>query len=338
MKKSIIRHSVAVGDINMGGLGLGSFSQGRRANIPQVVSWGGNEFLVGDYADQYGKVQAGYSMSLLVDGPNSRALAYASIANLLENQTTATIEKIVVGLPVEVLADARAKTYRRKLNWLKGTHVFIVDGREYVIEIKNVASVPQPAGAYFNWALDFAGQWQRPLDDVDATITIADIGFNTFDLFTVRGKKVEKVSTGGAHGMKTALDMIQSALKIKYDVEFSPQQIDRIIRGNGTIHIAEGKIDVSDLVTNALASLANASVSFMISKIGNGRQIPYLRFVGGGVMRLKDQLLAVYPLATLSQDAVFENALGLAKYARRNSTGLVIGLDPGFGWYKAVLI
>ena len=61
-------------------------------------------------------------------------------------------------------------------------------------------------------------------------------------------------------------------------------------------------------------------------------------FTGGGAKALKTGLLRPYPTARISEDPVMDNALGLARLARAKYGGVVVGFDPGFGGFKAVLL
>jgi len=86
--------------------------------------------------------------------------------------------------------------------------------------------------------------------------------------------------------------------------------------------------------------VAGAVIAFLESRWGNGRQFGHLLFTGGGAAALQSELLAQYPYGVVLPEPVTANATGLARYARRLSSDatLAIGLDPGFGGFKAVAL
>jgi hypothetical protein len=94
-------------------------------------------------------------------------------------------------------------------------------------------------------------------------------------------------------------------------------------------------------VEQAKQSTVGAVVEFLERKWDNGRQFAYVLFTGGGSEALRDALLQQYPFGVVMPDAVTANALGLARYGRRiyrRKAKTVVGLDPGFGGFKAVAL
>jgi len=200
----------------------------------------------------------------------------------------------------------------------------------------------QPAGAFFAWGLDNAGCWIRSSDDLKAPVGVCDIGFNTLDVFSVEGGQVVSSFTGGdTIGMRRAAEMLARAVRSQYGVRVSLHEADALLRERRPeLYTANGKIDLSTLARPVLDAVAGQAVAFLESRWGNGQQFAHLLATGGGALALKDALLRAYPHCLILPEPVSANALGLARYARRTfkDTGCLIGLDPGFGAFKAVTI
>lgn len=333
---------VGVGDTNIGQLSLGVLGRGRaRPELPHQVRWQtGAPYLVGTGVESYTRAVERMDFLRLADGPELRALTYTALGLLLGtgHYTTA----IVVGLPVEVMADndlAKA-TLRDLRRWLVNTHTFTVDEVSTQLEISQVQVMAQPAGAFFAWGLNNAGSWTRSTDDLKAQVGICDLGFNTLDLFTVQaGQVVARFTGGDTAGMRRAAEIIVQAVRQQYGVTYSLHQADALLQERQPkLHTAGQTIDLSTLVDQARAAAAGAVIAFLESRWGNGRQFGHLLFTGGGAAALREPLLAQYPYGEVLAEPVTANALGLARYARRafKDTSLVIGLDPGFGGFKVV--
>ena len=278
----------------------------------------------------------------LGDGPEACALTYTSLGLLLgPGQHTASL---IVGLPVEVMSDRQValQTLSTLRAWLKGEHCFEVDHQQISLNIAAINVMAQPAGAFFAWGLDEHGRWIRSADDLKAPVGICDIGFNTLDVFSVEGGQVVASFTGGdTLGMRRAAEMLTRAIKTRYGVRLSLHEADALLRErHPELHTSNGKVDLSAMVRQVLEATAGQVVAFLESRWGNGRQFAYLLATGGGALALKDALLHAYPHLVVLPEPISANAAGLACYARRAFKGveLVIGLDPGFGGFKAVAI
>ena len=333
---------VGVGKTDLGGLTLGDFSKGHRTETPYKVTWGQvSSYLVGKNVAQYARPLESLNFQRFSDGLGMRALTYASLGLLLgggEHQIS-----IMVGLPVEVMEDKTllGKTKRSLRSWLEGRHIFSVDETEVLLNVEQIATMPQPAGTFFAWGLNDKGQWVRTPEDFDATVAICDVGFNTLDVFTLQGGKIMRRFTGGdTVGMRRAVELLLRSLETQYGVKYSLHEADTFIRGGNTIiSNAAGRIDLTDLINDARSAAGDGVNTFLGEQWGNGRQFDHVIFTGGGSAALRDALIEQYPLGYVMPDPVIANALGLTRYGKRVfGTTTVIGLDPGFGGFKAVAI
>jgi hypothetical protein len=337
-----IPSTVGVGTTDLGALSLGDFGKGRRQDEPGSVTWGEtSSYLVGNNVHQYARPLESLNFQRFSDGLGMRALTYASLGLLLGGGEHTV--SIMTGLPVEVLEDTdmAKKTKRGLRGWLEGQHTFSVNDIETRLNITRVAAMPQPAGTFFAWGLNDSGKWVKTADDFESTVAICDVGFNTLDVFTLQGGKILRRFTGGdTAGMRRAVEVLARALQTQYGVKYSLHEVDAFIRaGNPTISIAAGRKDLTELVDSAKKAASSGIITFLDEHWGNAREFENVFFTGGGAAALRDALLAQYPLGYVMPDPVMSNAQGLARYGKRVfDTDKVIGLDPGFGGFKAVAL
>ncbi|MEA3350513.1 MAG: ParM/StbA family protein [Chloroflexota bacterium] len=342
MKKIHVPSTVGVGSTDLGGLTLGDFSKGHRTETPHKVEWGQtSSYLVGENVAQFTRPLESLNFQRFSDGLGMRALTYTSLGLLLGSGEH-TIS-VMMGLPVEVMENKTLleKTKRSLRNWLEGEHAFTIDGTQTHLHVKRVATMPQPAGTFFAWGLNDHGNWARANDAFEATVAICDVGFNTLDVFTLQGGKILRRFTGGdTAGMRRAVELLLRSLETQYKVKYSLHEADDFIRkGNPTISNVSGKIDLTDLIVEAKNTAGDGINTFLDEHWGNGRQFEHLIFTGGGAAALKDILIEQYPIGYMMPDPVTANALGLARYGRRVfDTDIVVGLDPGFGGFKVVML
>ncbi len=342
-KFAFILSVVGKGNIDMGHLSTGNWGK-RNTHKPAQVSWGETiEYLVGNYVEKFASVIERMDFARLSSGSEIRALFYATLASLLENEQKYKIS-IMFALPVSVMLDKllARKALRELHSWVIGIHIFEVNGKKYHIEIVALDIFAQPTGGYFSWLLNDEGKVIRPTSDLKALVTVCDIGFNTLDVFSVQsGAVIGKHTGGNTAGVRRAAEQLIREIKEKYGVTLSRHQADEYLRAKKPVFsCAQGDMDIAPLVDQAL-SVASASIGdFLETLLGNGNQFRYMLFTGGGSALIKKELLQRYPLAQVLPNPVFANALGLARYARRAfpDASHVIGLDPGFGGFKAVLL
>ena len=342
LKTIILPSRVGMGATELGMLSLGTLGRGRSVPRPHTVSWGGVTYLVGPHVERFAQPVERMNFLRLSDGSDTRAITYTTLGLLLGEGDHAV--SLMVGLPVQVMANTETarQTLSELRGWLAGEHRFQVNGKEVRIQMERVQAMAQPAGTFFAWGMNDEGQWVRSTDDLKALVGICDIGFNTLDLFGVQGGQVIAGFTGGdTAGIRRAADLVIRHVREKYDVRLSRHEADALLRDDKpTLQCAAGAVDLSSVVQQALGISMAQIADFINSRWESGGQFRYKLFTGGGAALLREHLLRAYPSGLALPDAVTANALGLARYARRawKSTPTVIGLDPGFGGFKAVCL
>lgn len=312
---------VGLGTTDLGYLSLTRGRQRRRSSrLPTRVSWDGVAFLVGENILQYvNQPIERMDFSRLSDGYEIRALLYASLGQLLG--AGRHLVNLMVGLPVEVMADRdMALSTRRELRrWLTGEeHIFTVDDLEIEMEVERVDVLAQPAGTYYAWGMDDAGNLTRRDEDYEDPVGICDIGFNTLDLFSVQdGEVVAKFTSGDTMGMRRAAEHLVRMVRERYGVTLSLHGGDAmLLEREPYIATPDGRVDLTEAAATARGSAAGAIRSYVEARWGNGRQFRHLLFTGGGSEALRRELTTQYPHGLVLPDAVVANAVGLARYAR----------------------
>ncbi len=342
-KTALIPSVVGVGNTDLGLLALGGLKRGRPTGQPRQVSWDNRRYLVGENVAQHARTIERMDDQRLANTPENMALTLASLGSVLGEQRSISVS-IMVGLPVEVMLkrDLALQTLRGLREMLVGSHSFQVDESEYQVQVDGVQIAAQPAGAYFCWGVNDAGQWTRPAADLDAHTAIADLGFNTLDVLGVQGGQIISRYTGGdTAGIRRAAEILMSDVKQRFEVNLSRHEADRYLRmEKPTLTCWQGDVDLAPICRQALDTAAAGVGDFIETLWGNGRQFRHLLFTGGGAELLRAQLVRRYPHGQVLPDAVIANAIGLARYGRRafKSAANVIGLDPGFGGFKTVLL
>jgi len=314
---------VGVGDTDIGMLSLGGVTgRQRRRHLPHQVEFDGLEYLVGERVMDFARPIERLDFQRLSNGPELRALTYATLFDLVDGG--AIDLRIVVGLPVEVLQGPDARAIVKGLRgWLLGEHQFTVDGKEAHLNVHALLPMAQPVGAFLEWGLDLAGQWVRDTADFTLPVAVCDLGFNTLDLFTVKGGEVSaRYTRGETLGIRRAATALVEIVKRQHQRDLSLHEADGLLReyvksGPILLALAGGTVDVRPFVHSALDVAAGEVTSFIERAWGNGRQFARVILTGGGCLALGKRLRQQLPHAILLPDSVTANARGLARLAQR---------------------
>lgn len=256
----------------------------------------------------------------LTDGPELRALLYASLFQALGPQTEAM--NILIGLPVQIVQniDTDNQTMARLKSWLIGEHHFAVNNCQISYTVQDVKRMAQPMGAFFHWGADDSGNWIRN-DNPAGKFAIADIGRNTCDLFVIENKQViQRFSRGENAGTRHALSFIRQTVAERYGYKPSFYEADQLARHytakrEAVISHMHGEATAYPIVAQAVGECWSG-IQEMIGEVwDNTNQFRRLIFTGGGAEMLRDQIKRAYPTAIIFGQTA--NVIGLAKFAQR---------------------
>lgn len=174
--------------------------------------------------------------------------------------------------------------------------------------------------AYFDQLMDMDGQ---PSDDYaelrESMVGVIDVGGRTTDCAVVYpgGQSVDAARSGSNNSGVLKLNAaVESKLRTQFDLDnVTTRLIESAIR-TGTVKIAGQQHDVSDLVLAEKEKLANEIMSGVRTKIGSGKDLDFVLFVGGGAIVLRDQLAKHFPNARFPEHPEFANARGMYKIAK----------------------
>ncbi len=284
--------AVPAGDLGLAGIGMKTVRRARR------ITFDRGDFFIGPAASSWGRVVENMDFSRLAS-PEAEALLYAAVADLVP--TGATV-RLVLGLPVPLLRDEAVA--RPVLDSLKARlvreHHLLVDGRDFSFTVAGLRAAAQPVGAWADWALDSEGRWASPAAR-NALVAVMDIGFNTLDLYGIRGGRLEPRLVGGDKvGVRRLRLLDLAAPGAPY------HEADGMIR--------EGKIP-EDTRATWLSEILGAA-----ERVWNGARPDLLLVVGGGAALLRDQREAFRRAfraeVVVPEEPVAANARGLWKWGQ----------------------
>lgn len=339
----VIPSVVGTGRGDVGLLTLGRLGTVRYHPRPHQVDWGQGPYLVGEGTERFSRPLERMNLERLSDGADTRALTYATLGTLLGPGNHRV--SIIVGFPVQILVrrEQALAVLRGLRKWLKGEHTFTLDDVQVSLEIINMQAMAQPAGTLFAWGLNDEGQWVRNVQDLKTLTGILDIGFNTLDMLAVEhGQVVGQYTAGDTAGVRRATEILRQEVLHIYQVSISHHQADAFLHARRPVlAVAEGDIDLRPLVQQSLEHAGRGIQTFVESHWGNGRQFRRILVTGGGAPLFRKWILELFPHAVVLPEPVTANALGLARYGQRvfrGPEGVAVGLDPGFGGFKAAAL
>lgn len=283
--------AVPAGPLGLAGMGM------KVARKAVRVTFDRGDFYVGPGARSWGHVVENLDFSRLAS-PEAEALLYAVLASVVPDGAGI---RLVLGLPVPLLRDEAVA--RPALEALRGRlvreHRFEIDGKPFSLRVAALRAAAQPVGAWADWALDAEGRWANPAART-ALAGVADIGFNTLDLYGIQGGKLEPRLVGGDKvGVRRLLDL--AAPDLPY------YEADERLRA--------GKLRADDARNVWLSEVLGAA-----ERVWNAARLDLVLLVGGGAVLLRDRQEAFRRAfraeVVIPDDPVLANARGLWKWGK----------------------
>jgi hypothetical protein len=322
---------VGVGETNLGMLQTGITRQ--RRSLPFLVEMDGQSYLAGPHVAQYARPIERLDFNRLTYSLELRALIYTALANLL-NQIAGKEDApdvydlgLILALPVQVLQNSDVRETTQALeSWLVGEHCFGLDHRTYRLNIWEIKTMAQPMGAFFEWGLDYEGQWGRSTEELKASVGVLDQGFNTTDLIHIhRGQIIKRFTSGETLGQRRAARLMQEMIEQRTGRKMTLHEADALVRqtangSNAPLIVRGERFDLKPLARQALDVAAGELRAYLSQAWEDGQHFDYILLTGGGVLALGRRLLNIFPQIVELNDPVTVNARGLARFAQRRGT------------------
>jgi hypothetical protein len=286
---------------------------------------------IGENATGY---EAGMDRSLLNRDPeNYRILALGPVAMYLaDNDISEAVISLGVGVPQKTPEDLIDRLVKRLIdvhdlavgNYEKGKKVY----RNVKLVVSKTIVREQGLGAFISLALQYDDDGNILTVDnsaFDGYAMVVDFGTFTTNVVLFENGKFDRTRSDGKveYGTIDMINELETILKTKYGIMFSPHAINRelIIKGINVVDKMDGtSIDISEIKREVMERLWNKIARYIDDSIGSafmlasqsGKSLKVF-FTGGGAKLFADKLKEKYSnskYVVFSRDPIFDNALG----------------------------
>lgn len=227
---------------------------------------------------------------------------------------------IATGLPVsyyyiggnknDELIDAKVANLKRQVHCESGSCADIVEN----------AVTTEAIAAYFDQIIEMDGSPSAAFAEVQgASVGVIDVGGKTTDCAVILpgGAHVDTGRSGSSDvGVLKLNDSVEAALRTRFGFDNVPPRLVESAIATGIIKMYGKEESVKGIVHEAKEALAEAIMNNVRSKIGSGKDLDYVLFVGGGSIVMREQLAKHFPHARFPDRPEFANARGMLKIAK----------------------
>ncbi|MDB6014964.1 MAG: hypothetical protein JWL65_7214 [Gammaproteobacteria bacterium] len=227
---------------------------------------------------------------------------------------------IATGLPVSyyyvggernsALIDGKVKNLKRGVRCESGNCAQII---ENVVTTEAIA-------AYFDQVIAMDGKATPIYEEVEtACIGVIDMGGKTTNSAVILpgGSQVDAARSGSSDvGVLRLNDQIEAALRTHFGFDQVPPPIIEAAIKTGRIKVFGKEHSVETIVHGAKEALADAVMATVRTRIGSGKDLEWVLFVGGGSIVLREQFAKQFPHARFPERPEFANARGMLKIAK----------------------
>lgn len=228
---------------------------------------------------------------------------------------------IATGLPVSYyyLADGRrndALISAKQDNLRK----MVECGHQPMANIMRNVVTTEAIAAYFDQLIDMDGSPAESYDNLNKSVVgVVDIGGKTTDCAVIYpgGQQVDTDRSGSNDvGVLTLYGAVESILRTQFDLDNAPPRLIEAAIRTGTVKIAGEVEDVRSVVHAEKERLAEQVMAGVRAKIGSGKDLDSVLFVGGGTIVMQEQLEKYFPHSRFVKQPEFANARGMFKIAK----------------------
>jgi len=228
---------------------------------------------------------------------------------------------IETGLPVahyyladgakdQVLIDAKRSSLKRLVT--RG-------GGQPLANIVQAGVTTEAIAAYIDLLIDDDGNPSEHAEELQrSTSGFIDIGGRTTDsVVLLPGQQVVTERSGSSDvGVLQLNEAVASKLRTKFDLDqVPPIMVEKAIR-EGIVRISGKDEPVGEMVRAEKEKLADQIMAAVRVKIGSGKDLEFVEFVGGGAIVMRDQLANYFPHARFPDHPEYANARGMMKIAK----------------------
>lgn len=186
--------------------------------------------------------------------------------------------------------------------------------------IKDSFVATEALAAYYDYLIAMDGSPSEHYTELsEATVGVIDIGGKTTDCAVIYpgGNQVDLGRSGSSDvGVLQLHAAVESKLRVKFELDNVPPTMVESAISRGTVKISGKEEAVGDLVRGEKEKLADDIMSVVRSKIGTGKDLDFVLFVGGGAIVMQDQLGKYFAHSRFPENPEFANARGMLKIAK----------------------
>lgn len=185
--------------------------------------------------------------------------------------------------------------------------------------VRNVVTT-EAIASYFDLLMDMSGSPTPEYSELgESMVGVIDIGGKTTDCAVVLpgGERVDAERSGSSDfGVLLLNDAVEARLRSLYDLDNVPPRMVETAIGEGIVKIAGEERNVNDMVLGEKERLAEQIMSVVRTKIGLGKDLDFILFVGGGAIVMREQLTKHFPHCRFPERPEFANARGMFKIVK----------------------
>jgi len=299
---------------SIGNLERARFSlNGRDAGVMILDIPGDGRWVVGAGALRLSRFRPRHEDRDWIESPAYMRYYLAALTELT-NANYAEVQA-VTGLPVTYFAQDKDRLRER----LTGEFRVQREGRNWQrFRVTRVEVIPQPFGTLLAEVLDDRGRIVNR-DLATARVGIIDVGGKTTGYLSVDNLAEVPPETGSIDvGCWEALTLIRDAVNDRYPgLGLEDHEIAAIVQGGSTVRYFGEAKDVSGVVADALAPLAERVIAEATTLWNGGARLDVILVTGGGAALVGPAICKHFRHARIVGDAAFANARGYYRFARR---------------------
>lgn len=235
----------------------------------------------------------------------------------LTELTTANYAEVqmVTGLPVTYFAQDKDELRSRLL----GDFRIQREGRNWQkFTITNVAVVPQPFGTLLKEVLNNRGRIVNQQLAM-GRVGVIDVGGKTTGYLSVdKLAEVPPETTSINVGCWEALTLIRDAINAEYPgLDYDDHEVSAVVTNDSTVRYHGESYDVSELVADALAPLAERVIAEATTLWNGAARLDTILVTGGGAQLVGPAVCEKFLQAKIVMDSAFANAQGYYRFAQR---------------------